>query len=236
MSESVKDGRELPDASQGLQSEKGCSVMAVDSAEDASTGQEDRIHGSQGTGGYRGPLNSIDGWLCRWSTLAAYSFAAETIATLAWYAAAVIRVFILAGGDYSSQAFVEMLGSDSWLVLVSLVLAGFAAWYGARYAEKKRRSTHIAMSKGGRWTALAADLGALAIWIWIVGRFIIREMPVVLIDLFITVVAFFLLLIAVMDMSEADTEAEYKEVVFRAMSLASISLAITFWLFPIRSS
>lgn len=123
-----------------------------------------------------------------------------------------------------------MVGNEPLLVLLSFVLMGFAAWYGVYYAEKKKRSTHIAMNKVGKWAAVAAVLIALGIWVWFLVSYYRPTLLTTIINLFPILVTYLLLVIVLRDIGEADTEAKYKEVVFHAMSLASISLAIILWL------
>ena len=54
-----------------------------------------------------------------------------------------------------------------------------------------------------------------------------------LIYIFLLIIGFLMILIEFKDYGEAVTEAEYKDVVFRALAMTSLSLAIILWLLAV---
>ena len=211
MSESVKDGRELPDALQGLQPEKGCSVM-TDSATDAA------------------PKRGFIEWLFRWSTLASFSFIVAVIMIVAWIFTAMLWISVLKGGADPSVTFSSVLRGNIFLIAVSIGLTSYVIVYSLYWSKKRKKAVHLAMPKWSRGAALIADTLSLAIWIDILATMIDLGQSFSPIFIFLLIIGFLMISIEFKDYGEAVTEEECKDVVFRALAMTSLSLAIILWL------
>lgn len=179
------------------------------------------------------PKRGFIEWLFRWSTLASFSFIVAVIMIVAWILSAMLWISAITGGADPPVTFSSVLSGNVFLIAVSIGLTGYVIVYSLCWSKKRKKAVHLAMPKWSRVAALIADALSLAIWIDILATMIDLGRSFSLIYIFLLIIGFLMILIEFKDYGEAVTEAEYKDVVFRALAMTSLSLAIILWLLAV---